>query len=142
MSGRYHTIVCDPPWDVMGGPQWGGGSSRPLPYQTMTVDQIASVPVRDLVARSAHLYLWTINAYIEETYEIARLWGFKPSTLLTWTKPITGGGPWRHLPALDGMGPLLPSRCSSRPRADWPVPLRLAPPAHALAEAGGVFGHG
>lgn len=91
MSG-YHTIVADPPWDVMGGPPWGGGLSKPLPYQTMSVEEIAALPVRDMVARTAHLYLWTINAYVEESYEIARLWGFKPSTLLTWTKPIRGGG--------------------------------------------------
>jgi N6-adenosine-specific RNA methylase IME4 len=89
---RYRTIVADPPWEVMGGPPWGGGASKPLPYPTMTVDAIASLPVRELAESAAHLYLWTINAYLEDTYEIARLWGFRPSTLLTWTKPITGGG--------------------------------------------------
>jgi len=92
MSGIYRTIVADPPWEVMGGPPWGGGSSRPLPYATMTVDAIAALPVHQFADRAAHLYLWTINAYLEDTYEIARLWGFRPSTLLTWTKPITGGG--------------------------------------------------
>ena len=59
---KYRTIVADPPWEVMGGPPWGGGSSKPLPYPTMTVDEIAALPVRELVERQAHLYLWTINA--------------------------------------------------------------------------------
>ena len=89
---KYRTIVADPPWHVMGGPPWGGGQSKPLPYPTMTVDEIAELPVRDLAEKNAHLYLWTINAYLEQTYMIARAWGFRPSTLLTWTKPITGGG--------------------------------------------------
>lgn len=89
---RFRTIVADPPWQVMGGPPWGGGASKPLPYPSMTVDEIAALPVRDLADRRAHLYLWTINAYIEDTYEIARLWGFRPSTMLTWAKPVTGGG--------------------------------------------------
>ncbi len=89
---KYRTIVADPPWDVMGGPSWGGGASHPLPYSSMSVDEIAALPVRDLAETCAHLYLWTINAYIAETYEIARCWGFRPSTLLTWTKPITNGG--------------------------------------------------
>ncbi len=88
---KYRTIVADPPWDVMGGPSWGGGASKPLPYPTMSVDEIAAIAVPD-VASEAHLYLWTINAYIEAAYDIARAWGFKPSTLLTWTKPITNGG--------------------------------------------------
>lgn len=89
---KYRTIVADPPWQVMGGTSWAGGASKPLPYPTMSVDEIAALPVRDMADKRAHLYIWTINAYLEETYEIARLWGFKPSTLLTWTKPITGGG--------------------------------------------------
>jgi N6-adenosine-specific RNA methylase IME4 len=89
---RYRTIVADPPWDVMGGPPWGGGNSKPLPYPTMTVDEIAAIPVRDMAERRAHLYIWTINAYVEDTYEIARHWGFRPSTLLTWTKSVTNGG--------------------------------------------------
>ncbi len=43
-------------------------------------------------ARDAHLYLWTINAYIEDAYWIARAWGFEPSTMLTWGKPRHGIG--------------------------------------------------
>jgi N6-adenosine-specific RNA methylase IME4 len=90
---RYRTIVADPPWDVGRGPEWGSnGASRPLTYPTMDVDEIARLPIRDFAERNAHLYLWTINAYVEETYEIARLWGFKPSTLLTWCKPPNGLG--------------------------------------------------
>jgi N6-adenosine-specific RNA methylase IME4 len=63
-----------------------------LGYQTMSVDEIAALPVRYLAEKRSHLYLWTINAYLEETYEIARLWGFKPSTLLTWCKVPMGLG--------------------------------------------------
>jgi N6-adenosine-specific RNA methylase IME4 len=58
----------------------------------MSVEEIAALPVRELAAKRAHLYIWTINAYVEETYEIARLWGFKPSTLLTWCKRPHGIG--------------------------------------------------
>ena len=89
---KYHTIVADPPWDVGGGTGWKGGALIPLPYPTMTTDEIAELPVRLMAERQAHLYLWTINAYAEDAYEIARAWGFRPSTLLTWTKPIIGGG--------------------------------------------------
>lgn len=89
----YRTIVADPPWSVGRGPEWASnGGSRPLTYPTMSVDEIAALPVREWADKTAHLYLWTINAYIEETYEIARTWGFKPSTLLTWCKPPNGIG--------------------------------------------------
>lgn len=89
----YKTIVADPPWDVLAGPRWASdGKSRPLTYPTMSVEEIAALPVRELADKRAHLYLWTINAYVEDAYEIARLWGFKPSTLLTWCKAPNGLG--------------------------------------------------
>lgn len=90
---RYRTIVADPPWIVGRGPEWASnGASRALTYSTMTLDDICSMPVGDLAHRDAHLYVWTINAYIEQTYEVARAWGFKPSTLLTWCKRPNGIG--------------------------------------------------
>ena len=66
------------------------GRSRDLTYPTMTVDAIRALDVP--AARDAHLYLWTINAYVEAAYEIARAWGFRPSTLLTWCKAPNGLG--------------------------------------------------
>jgi N6-adenosine-specific RNA methylase IME4 len=58
----------------------------------MTSDQIAALPVREMAGSDAHLYVWTINAYVPDTYRIVQAWGFKPSTLLTWCKTETGGG--------------------------------------------------
>lgn len=100
---RFGVIVADPPWHTMAGPLragvgegWqfrpGQGSSRPLPYQSMTLDQIKGLQVSTLAADDCALYLWTINAYVEETYAVARSWGFKPSTLLTWCKAPMGSG--------------------------------------------------
>lgn len=99
---RYRTIVADPPWDVKrlespGAKGFGSGArplrSVPLPYQTMTVAEIMALPVAGLAEPNAHLYLWTINKYIEGAYAVARAWGFSPSTLLTWAKRPMGLGP-------------------------------------------------
>lgn len=92
-DGGYITIVADPPWDVMRGPGWSkGGISRPLPYPTMKISEIMLLPVDRCAAKDAHLYLWTINKYIEESYDIVRAWGFTPSCLMTWAKPPHGLG--------------------------------------------------
>jgi N6-adenosine-specific RNA methylase IME4 len=100
----YEVIVADPPWSVMAGPlmeRVGDGwawpeqermQTRPLPYETMSVPEMAALPVADLAAPDAALYLWTINAYVEQAYDIARAWGFKPSTLCVWAKNPMGGG--------------------------------------------------
>jgi N6-adenosine-specific RNA methylase IME4 len=94
---RYSTIVADPPWEIKAGPPNNGfrgvtGSSRALPYSTMTVEQIAALRVADVSANDSHLYLWTVNRYVEDAFGIARSWGFKYSTLLTWAKNPMGGG--------------------------------------------------
>jgi N6-adenosine-specific RNA methylase IME4 len=90
----FRCIVADPPWDVTTGPGFtskpGGGEA--LDFDTMTVEQIKDMPVADQSAADAHLYLWTVNKYVEQTYEIARAWGFQPSTLLVWAKTPMGGG--------------------------------------------------
>ena len=88
---KFKTIVADPPWELQRGPmgkrngdgEWAGQSQR-LGYPTMTVKEISAmqIPADD----DAHLYIWTVNKYIEATYGIARAWGFVPSTLLTWAK--------------------------------------------------------
>jgi N6-adenosine-specific RNA methylase IME4 len=90
---KYRTIVADPPWKVHRGPEWGSnGTSRPLTYPTMSVEDIIALPIPSLAEDSAHLYLWTINAYVPHAYGIVRAWGFMPSTLLTWCKAPHGIG--------------------------------------------------
>ena len=93
MQKKYNIIYADPPWDVMRGPKWGSsGPSRPLPYPTMSIVDIKNIPIASIAAKNAHLYLWTINKYIYESYEVAKAWGFKVSCLLTWCKPRHGIG--------------------------------------------------
>lgn len=103
----YRTVVADPPWlyyDVEGprisaerrpqswaGPTGGAGSAAR--YGSMALDDIAAMPVRQVAAREAHLYLWTTNSFICEAHDIARAWGFTPKTLITWGKIKADGSP-------------------------------------------------
>lgn len=97
----YRCVVADPPWPQKGGGTLRGregfldcgGASMPMPYRTMSVEQISALPVAELAhPDGAHLYLWTTNGFLERSYDVARAWGFKPSTLLTWAKAPMGGG--------------------------------------------------
>lgn len=91
----YNIIYADPPWDVKRWPDWGSNwKSKDLPYPTMSIDEIKALPVKDIVAKDAHLYMWTINKYIYESYEVAKAWGFDVSCMLTWCKPRHGIGIW------------------------------------------------
>jgi N6-adenosine-specific RNA methylase IME4 len=90
---KYNVIYADPPWEVKAGPPWSSNSkSRDLNYPTMTLDAIKNLKVKELSEKNSHLYLWTINKYIEQSYSVARSWGFTPSCLITWVKNPHGIG--------------------------------------------------
>jgi N6-adenosine-specific RNA methylase IME4 len=103
---RYRTIVVDPPWAYPGGtgkhlgdtdhrrkpgaPSQGAPRVTGLPYASMTVERIAALPIPDLTAADAHLYLWTTNRYLMDAYSIAQGWGFEVSKPLIWCKEPMG----------------------------------------------------
>lgn len=92
LSPPYGTIVADPPWHYDARViEWG--RSEPMPYGTMSLPEIAAMPVAEMAAPGSHLYLWTTNRYLEDTYAIARGWGFDPITTLVWCKDPHGLGP-------------------------------------------------
>jgi N6-adenosine-specific RNA methylase IME4 len=103
----YRTIVADPPWITTAGRSIGryemvdgkqifgvkNNNSRPLAYPSMTADEIRlAIPVESIADDNCHLYLWTINRYIADAFDVARSWGFKYSTMLVWAKAPMGGG--------------------------------------------------
>ncbi len=99
--GGYRTIVADPPWKYG---KWGKGSSKaryadmtfnlntPMPYDTMTVDEIVSLPVGDIAAENCDLYLWTTQKYLPAAFDVLKAWGFKYCQVLTWCKTPMGKG--------------------------------------------------
>lgn len=87
----YSTIVADPPWhygDVMVAID--GAKRTPLPYSTMTDDQIAALPVADIAAPGAHLFLWTTDRHLWVARDIIEAWGFRLARILVWAKPPSG----------------------------------------------------
>lgn len=91
---KYNIIYLDPPWEVGAGPDWASsGKSRKLKYPTLPLDAIQKLPVRDLAQKNCALYLWAINKYLKNAFELIRNWGFNYSTMLTWRKTPRGLGP-------------------------------------------------
>jgi N6-adenosine-specific RNA methylase IME4 len=107
---KYRTIVADPPWDHSDGTGFNfgakayGGKHTPVPphatfppYEKMTLGEIAGLPILDFAERDAHLYLWTTQRYLHESFHIVESWGFQVSATLTWCKRPMGfmGGAFR-----------------------------------------------
>ena len=104
LTPPYRTIVADPPWkyerfagSVGRGGLFTGTTERaavqvkPLPYQSMSVSEIAGLPVGDLVARDAWLWLWTTSRYLPDSFDVAKAWGFRYRQVIVWRK--TGNPP-------------------------------------------------
>jgi N6-adenosine-specific RNA methylase IME4 len=58
----------------------------------MTLDRIKAMPVADLVAENAHLWLWVTNATFRDGWDVAEAWGFTVRSPLTWVKYRLGLG--------------------------------------------------
>jgi N6-adenosine-specific RNA methylase IME4 len=88
---KYRTIVADPPWQIAAFPKWADEDGvTPVPYPTMSLDEIKALPVGSFADGFAHLYLWTITDYLPQSFDVARAWGFEPSAVLVWCKPPRG----------------------------------------------------
>ncbi len=59
----------------------------------MTWKDIAALPVADLTAKEAHLYLWVPNALLDEGLKVLEAWGFTYKSNLVWYKIRKDGGP-------------------------------------------------
>ncbi len=93
VQARYRTVVADPPWDYregfVRGPNAGFGwtNRHDLPYQSMSVEEIADLRVADLTDRSgAFLWLWTTNRYLPDAFDVMASWGFRYRQAIIWHK--------------------------------------------------------
>lgn len=94
INGKFRTIVADPPWKITRPADWHTNENHQgLDYPTMEITDIKELDVKSLRDEPSFLFLWTVNAYIEKSYQVARSWGFRPVSLLTWCKTPRGTGP-------------------------------------------------
>jgi len=94
VQGRFATLLADPPWQFQNRTgKMAPEHRRLLRYPTLALDEIAALPVAELCADPAHLYLWVPNALLAEGLDVMRAWGFTYKTNLVWYKVRKDGGP-------------------------------------------------
>lgn len=89
LSGRYGCIVADPPWTYSVFSDKGKERSAEAHYNTMSLRDIAALPVCDYLERDAHLFLWITGPCIVQGQHLAVIegWGFRPSAMaFVWVK--------------------------------------------------------
>lgn len=88
ISGKYRTILVDPPWDI----EQLNTRGAQRHYSVMTLSRLTELPVSDLATPDAHLWLWVTNATLRAGFDVMDAWGFIPRSPLTWVKPKLGLG--------------------------------------------------
>ena len=92
VSRRYPIIYADPPWRYENPPV--GDSSRSIEnhYPTMSIEEICAMPVGDIAADDALLYLWATAPKLPECLKVIEAWGFEYRTHIVWVKDKIGMG--------------------------------------------------
>jgi N6-adenosine-specific RNA methylase IME4 len=61
-------------------------------YETMSIEEICALPVREVARERAHLYLWVPNALLPWGLQALAAWGFTYKSNIVWHKVRKDGG--------------------------------------------------
>jgi len=92
--GQYRVIYADPPWQYgdklvegYGPAEEHAGESKSIGhYPTMSIDQLCELPIKDLAADNAVLFMWVTSPMLRECFEVIEAWGFEYKASFVWDK--------------------------------------------------------
>jgi len=90
--GKYSLIYADPPWRYESPPMGSAARAVENHYPTLTFEDIAALPVQDIVHDDAIMFLWTTAPLLMRTQQIITAWGFEYKTNAVWVKHQIGMG--------------------------------------------------
>ena len=104
----YRAIAIDPPTSfkcrtALQVENWDSRRDVEKHYRTMSFDELAALPIKDLASRDGtHLFQWTSAPHVPAAIELMKLWGFKYSSIaFTWVKLKRGADPTKLEPLLE-----------------------------------------
>jgi len=84
-EGKYRVIYADPPWKY-GDELIEGYGAAEHHYPTMSLEQLCELPICDLSADNAVLFLWTPAPLSDNGFIVAREWKFHYKAQFVWDK--------------------------------------------------------
>jgi N6-adenosine-specific RNA methylase IME4 len=107
--GKFSVIIADPPWSY----EHSASENRVIEnhYNTMSIEEIAALPVNEICTKTAVLFLWVTNPKLQEGLYVLNQWGFTYRTCMVWVKDRIGTGYWvrsRHELLLIGIKGKMP----------------------------------
>jgi N6-adenosine-specific RNA methylase IME4 len=84
---RFPCVCADPAWKFRTWDRKKTTRSVENHYRTMPLDELRDLPVCDLAAKNAHLFLWVTGPFLDEGIQMMRRWGFRYSAIaFVWVK--------------------------------------------------------
>lgn len=94
---RFPVLYADPPW------RYGNQGTRGATdnhYVTMSLEDIAAMPVQQIATDDAWLFLWTTHNFLFDSQKVLDGWGFQYKSQIIWNKRDPNG----FKPSRMGMG--------------------------------------
>lgn len=89
-AGGYTVLYSDPPWHYDDQNCNGAAEQQ---YRSMTFDQLCSLPIAQIAAADAALFMWATYPKIQDALNLIPFWGFAfKSYAFDWVK-LRGGRP-------------------------------------------------
>lgn len=84
---HYGVIYADPAWHHVSYSTKGQARSPSRHYDTMSLEEIMALPVKEIAAKDCHLMMWTTQPHLEQSFAILKAWGFRYSSVFQfWLK--------------------------------------------------------
>jgi N6-adenosine-specific RNA methylase IME4 len=86
-AGPFKVLYADPPWYFKTYSSKGNTKSPEQHYDCMGLDEIKALPVDQIAARDAVLFIWVVQPMIPQALEVITAWGFTYKTVaFCWVK--------------------------------------------------------
>lgn len=89
-EGKFRVIYADPPWrygnTMPTFSRKGDFGDQRDHYRLMNSHEVAALPVKEIVADNAVLFLWVTSPVLEESFDVINAWGFNYKASFVWDK--------------------------------------------------------
>lgn len=89
--GGFGLVMADPPWSFRTFSDKGLDRSADRHYACMDLDDIRTLPVREVAGRDCLLWLWATSPMLPQALDVMAAWGFSFRTAGWWTKRGASG---------------------------------------------------